>query len=32
MINTESNIKSWSQIKDEQFGKEGTPRRNQLDR
>ena len=27
-----SNIKSWSQIKDEHFGKKGTPRRDNLDR
>ena len=27
-----SNIKTWSKIKDEQFGKRGTPRRDQLDR
>ncbi|MFA4852807.1 MAG: helix-turn-helix domain-containing protein [Thermoplasmata archaeon] len=32
MKNGTSNIKPWSQIKDEQFGKRGTPRRDQLDR
>jgi len=32
MKNTESNIKVWSGIKDEQFGIKGTPRRDQLDR
>lgn len=32
MKSSESNIKTWSQIKDKQFGKRGTPRRDQLDR
>jgi DNA-binding XRE family transcriptional regulator len=32
MKNTESNIKTWTQIIDEQFGKKGTPRRYQLER
>jgi len=32
MKKTKSNIKTWSQIKDEQFGKKGTSRRNELDR
>ena len=32
MINTESNIREWSDIKDKQFGKKGTPRRDQLER
>ncbi|MFH1160819.1 MAG: helix-turn-helix transcriptional regulator [bacterium] len=27
-----SNIKSWTQIKDDVYGKKGTPRRDQLDR
>ncbi|HNW97822.1 MAG TPA: helix-turn-helix transcriptional regulator [Bacteroidales bacterium] len=29
---TKANIKTWSQIKDEQFGKKGTNRRDNLDR
>jgi len=32
MKNNESNIKTWSQIKDSQFGKKGSLRRDQLDR
>ncbi len=32
MKNTESNIKGWSQIKDEVYGETGTPRRDDLDR
>lgn len=32
MKNEKSNIKTWSQIKDDQFGKKGTPRRDNLDR
>jgi DNA-binding XRE family transcriptional regulator len=32
MKSTESNIKTWSQIKDKQFGKKGSTRRDQLDR
>ncbi len=32
MNKTNSHIKSWSKIKDDQFGKKGTPRRDQLDR
>jgi len=32
MKNGKSNIKTWTQIKDEQFGKKGTPRRDHLDR
>jgi len=32
MKNNESNIKTWSQIKDSHFGKKGTSRRDQLDR
>jgi DNA-binding XRE family transcriptional regulator len=32
MKKVKSNIKTWSQIKDEQFGKKGTTRRNELDR
>ena len=32
MKKTNPNIKSWSQIKDEQYGKKGTKRRDELDR
>ncbi|MCD4679856.1 MAG: helix-turn-helix domain-containing protein [Bacteroidales bacterium] len=32
MKKSESNIKTWSQIKDKQFGTKGTARRDQLDR
>ena len=32
MEKEKSNIKKWSQIKDEQFGKKGSPRRDELDR
>mgnify|MGYP000645023181 CR=1 FL=1 len=32
MKKTNPNIKSWTEIKDEQFGKKGTPRRDQLER
>ena len=32
MSEKNSNIKSWSKIKDDQFGEKGTPRRDQLDR
>lgn len=32
MKNTESNIREWSDIKDKQFGKKGTPGRDQLER
>lgn len=32
MKKEESNIKTWSEIKDQQFGKKGTPRRDELDR
>lgn len=32
MKNGRSNIKTWSQIKDEQFGKKGSDRRDRLDR
>lgn len=32
MSEKNSNIKSWSQIKDDQFGQQGTPRRDELDR
>jgi len=32
MKNNESNIKTWSQIKDSQYGIKGTLRRDQLDR
>lgn len=32
MKKVKENIKTWSQIKDEQFGKKGTPRRDELDR
>jgi DNA-binding XRE family transcriptional regulator len=32
MNKAKTNIKTWSQIKDEQFGKKGTSRRNELDR
>jgi DNA-binding XRE family transcriptional regulator len=32
MNKVKTNIKTWSQIKDEQFGKKGTSRRNELDR
>lgn len=32
MKKTKTNIKTWSEIKDDQFGKKGTPRRDDLDR
>ncbi len=33
VINKEhSNLKSWTQIKDDVYGKKGTPRRDELDR
>lgn len=32
MKKEESNIKTWSEIKDQQFGKKGTPRRDELER
>ena len=32
MTKAKANIKTWSQIKDEQFGKKGTSRRDNLDR
>lgn len=32
MNKVKTNIKTWSQIKDEQFGKKGTSRRNELGR
>ena len=32
MKNAKSNIKTWSQIKDEQYGEKGTYRRDELDR
>jgi len=31
-MKTKNNIKTWSQIKDEQFGKKGTAKRDELDR
>lgn len=32
MKNGQSNLKSWSKIKDDVYGKKGTPRRDELDR
>jgi len=32
MKTKESNIKSWTQIKDDVYGKQGSPRRDELDR
>jgi len=32
MKKNKSDIKTWSEIKNEQFGEKGTPRRDELDR